>query len=157
MIRRNPNRGGVIIELVLTPSSANRVRFGISPLDEALGAMQTILGLHGHPSHLPWVANTAVAARELPIRELASVMSARHYITDFLSPPPTGPQTTAEAQLAEIRRTPPVQVATELATVDTDLSALPGDPAVARDLLANQLELVWAELLLRTGRGCTGC
>jgi hypothetical protein len=45
-----------MIELMLTPPSVNTVRFGISPLDEALGAMQTVLGLRGHPTHLPWVA-----------------------------------------------------------------------------------------------------
>jgi hypothetical protein len=32
--------------------------------------------------------------------------------------------------------------------VDADLSAQPGDPAVARDLLADQLEHVWTELLV---------
>jgi DNA-binding transcriptional ArsR family regulator len=136
-----------MIELTLTPPSANTVRFGISPLDEALGAMQTVLGLRGHPTHLPWVARAVDAVRELPLAELAAVMSARHYITDFLAPPPDSPQTTAEAQLAEIRRTPPAQVATELAMVDADLGALPEDPGVARDLLADQLELFWTELL----------
>src|ERR1700716_4054742 len=136
-----------MIELMLTPPSANTVRFGISPLDEALGAMQTVLGLRGHPTHLPWAARAVDAARELPLAEVAAVMSARHYITDFLAPPPDSPQTTAEAQLAEIRRTPPAQVATELAMVDADLGALPEDPGVARDLLADQLELFWTELL----------
>jgi DNA-binding transcriptional ArsR family regulator len=130
-----------MIELVLSPAG---VRFAISPLDEALGAMQTILGLRGHPSHLPWLEKVP---RGLRVPELAAVMSARHYITDFLSPPPEGPLTTAEAQLAEIRRTPPSQVATELAMVDADLSSLPSDPAAARDLLADQLERVWTELL----------
>jgi DNA-binding transcriptional ArsR family regulator len=106
--------------------------------------MQTILGLRGHPSHLPWLENVP---RELAVPELAAVMSARHYITDFLSPPPDGPLTTPEAQLAEIRRTPPSQVAAELAMVDADLSTLPSDPAAARDLLSDQLELAWTELL----------
>jgi DNA-binding transcriptional ArsR family regulator len=130
-----------MIELVLSPAG---VRFAISPLDEAIGAMQTILGLRGHPSHLPWLENVP---RGLRVPELAAVMSARHYLTDFLSPPPDGPLTTAEAQLAEIRRTSPGQVATELAMVDADLSSLPSDPAAARDLLADQLERVWTELL----------
>jgi DNA-binding transcriptional ArsR family regulator len=133
-----------VIELVLNSAGAQRVRFGISPLDEALGAMQTILGVRGHPSHLPWLEKVP---QELPVPELAAVMSARHYITDFLSPPPNGPETTAEAQLAAIRRTPPAQVATELAMVDSDLSSLPADPATARDLLASQLEFIWTELL----------
>jgi biotin operon repressor len=134
----------VVIELVLSPAGAQRVRFGISPLDEALGAMQTILGLRGHPSHLPWLERVP---DDLAVPELAAVMSARHYITDFLSPPPDGPATTAEAQLAAIRKTPPSQVETELSMVDSDLSSLPRDPAAARDLLADQLEVIWTELL----------
>jgi len=133
-----------MIELVLSPAGARRVRFGISPLDEALGAMQTILGLRGHPSHLPWLEQVP---DDLAVPELTAVMSARHYLTDFLSPPPDGPETTAEAQLEAIRRTPPSQVETELAMVDSDLSSLPRDPAVARDLLADQLEVIWTRLL----------
>ncbi len=136
-----------VIELVLTRASTNRVRFAISPLEEALGAVQTLFGLRGHPAHLPWLTEAARRASTLPIGELRLVLGARHYITDFLSPPPSGPRTTAQAQLAEVRRTPAEQVATELAMVDADLGALPDDPQRARDLLADQLELVWAELV----------
>ncbi|WP_020669399.1 ArsR/SmtB family transcription factor [Amycolatopsis nigrescens] len=136
-----------MIELVLTPAGANRVRFALSPLEETMGAVQTILGVRGHPTHLAWVAKAAVSIRELPVGELLAVLGARRYLTDFLSPPPSGPRTTARAQLAEVRRTPPAQVATELAMVDADLSGLPADPAAARDLLADQMELVWTELV----------
>ncbi len=136
-----------MIELVLTAESANRVRFGISPLDETMGAMQTLLGRRGHPSHLPWLREAAAKLPSLPVDDFARVMSARHYITDFLGPPPSGPETTASAQLAEIRRTPPEQVAVELSNVDADLSGLPKDPAVARDLLADQMEIAWTELV----------
>ncbi|WP_216211443.1 ArsR/SmtB family transcription factor [Amycolatopsis aidingensis] len=136
-----------MIELVLTPESARRVRFAISPLEEVLGAVQVVLGLRGHPAHLPWLAGAEEVMHALPITELRAVLSGRQYITDFLSPPPTGPRTTVRAQLARVRRTPPWQVATELAKVDADLRALPPDPATARDLLAGQLELVWTELI----------
>lgn len=136
-----------MIELVLTAESANRVRFGISPLEETLGAMQTLLGQRGHPSHLPWLREAAAKLPSLPIADFARVMSARHYITDFLSPPPSGPETTATAQLAEIRRTPPEQVALELSKVDAELGDLPQDPAEARDLLAAQMEIAWTELV----------
>ncbi|ROS41279.1 ArsR/SmtB family transcription factor [Amycolatopsis thermoflava] len=129
-----------MIELVLT--AASPVRFGISPLEEALGAVQVGLGLRAHPAHPPWLTDAV-----LPIAELRSVLSGRRYITDFLSPPPDGPHTTAEAQLDRIRRTPPRQVAAELAMVDADLSGLPADPAKARDLLADQMALVWSELV----------
>ncbi|MFJ1766208.1 DUF5937 family protein [Amycolatopsis sp. NPDC088138] len=132
-----------MIELVLTAAGSQRVRFAISPLEEVLGAVQTLLGLRGHPAHLPWVST----APALDVPELSAVLSARHYITEFLSPPPEGPETTARAQLRVVRETPPHQVALELAMVDADLSLLPADPAAARDLLADQLETVWNALL----------
>jgi len=132
-----------VIELVLTAAGTQRVRFAISPLEEVLGAVQTLLGVRGHPAHLPWVSG----APALEVPELAAVLSARHYITEFLSPPPAGPETTAEAQLLAVRATPPHQVALELAMVDADLSGLPADPAAARDVLADQLETVWHTLL----------
>ncbi|SDX21909.1 regulatory protein, arsR family [Amycolatopsis xylanica] len=131
-----------MIELVFDVKSAQRVRFGISPLEEVLGAVQTVLGLRGHPSLPEWLRRP----RELPA-ELSQVLGARHYLTDFLCPPPSGPETTARAQLARVRETPPEQVEQELAMVDADLSGLPRDPAEARDLLADQLEQVWTELV----------
>lgn len=134
-----------MIELELASPSTHRLRFGVSPLEEAMGAVQVILGLRGHPAYRPWLESVAEVA--LPIDELRAVLSGRTYITDFLSPPPEGPETTAEAQLAEIRRTPPAQVAAELAMVDADLSGVPEDPARARDLLADQMSLVWTELV----------
>ncbi|SEF28808.1 Helix-turn-helix domain-containing protein [Amycolatopsis pretoriensis] len=130
-----------MIELVLTAAGAQRVRFAISPLEEVLGAVQTLLGLRRHPAHLPWLSDVP------DVPELAAVLGARHYITEFLSPPPDGPETTAAAQLEAVRATPPAQVALELGMVDADLSLLPADPATARDLLADQLEIVWNALL----------
>jgi DNA-binding transcriptional ArsR family regulator len=135
-----------VIELVLTAAGSQRIRFAISPLEEVLGAVQTLLGIRGHPVHLPWVSS-APAIGELGVPELATVLGARHYLTEFLSPPPDGPETTAEAQLSAVRATPPHQVALELAMVDADLSSLPDDPATARDLLADQLETAWHTLL----------
>ncbi|WP_410595775.1 DUF5937 family protein [Amycolatopsis sp. lyj-23] len=130
-----------MIELALTAAGSQRVRFAISPLEEVLGAVQTLLGLRRHPAPLPWLSDVP------DVPELMAVLSARHYITEFLSPPPGGPETTAEAQLEVVRATPPAQVALELGMVDADLSALPGDPAAARDLLAGQLETVWQAVL----------
>src|SRR5262249_53683592 len=132
-----------VIELVLSAAGSQRVRFAISPLEEVLGAVQTLLGIRGHPVHLPWLAD----APDLDVPELATGLSARHSITEFLSPPPDGPETTAAAQLAAVRATPPHQVALELSMVDADLRGLPDDPAAARDLLADQLETVWHALL----------
>lgn len=135
-----------MLELVLTAAGSQRIRFAISPLEEVIGAVQTLLGMRGHPMHLPWLSD-APALDELRVPELTTLLRAWRYTTEFLSPPPDGPETTARAQLAAVRATPPHQVALELAMVDADLSVLPDDPAVARDLLADQLETVWDALL----------
>ncbi|RZQ65275.1 ArsR/SmtB family transcription factor [Amycolatopsis suaedae] len=136
-----------MIELVLTPAAAGRVRLAISPLEEALGAIRTVLGRRRHPSSLPWLRESAERARALPVAELFAVLGAGRYVTEFLSPPPRDRRTTVDDQLAELRGTPPEQVALELSMVDADLSGLPGDPATARDLLADQMELAWHELI----------
>ena len=86
-----------MIELALTAAGSHRVRFAISPLEEVLGAVQTLLGLRRHPAHLPWLSGVP------DVPELAAVLSARHYITEFLSPPPDGPETTAQAQPSRAR------------------------------------------------------
>lgn len=135
-----------MLELVLTAAGSQHIRFAISPLEEAIGAVQTMLGMRGHPVHLPWMSD-APSLDELGVPELTTLLHAWHYTTEFLSPPPDGPETTLQAQLNTVRATPPHQVALELAMVDADLSDLPGDPATARDLLAGQLETVWNALL----------
>lgn len=136
-----------MIELALGSVGAQRLRFAVSPLEEALGAIEVILGNRQHPAHLPWLRRAADRAADLPLRELFQVLGAKHYLTDFISPPPTDPETTAEAQLALVRATPPELVRAELARVDADLRCLPDDPARARDLLAEQMEIAWTELI----------
>lgn len=134
-----------MIEFTLTPLGAHRVRFAVSPLEELLAALQIGLGLRGHPPTVARLDVDAMAA--LPIAELLKVLGDPHYICEFLSPPTTGPDTTAEDQLAEVRRTPAAQVATELATLNVETGGLRADPRRARDLLAGQLEIAWRELL----------
>jgi DNA-binding transcriptional ArsR family regulator len=136
-----------VIEFAMTPIGAHRVRFAVSPLDETLTAIQVLLRLRRHPAHMPWLAASAPVARRLPIAELVSVLGDEGYICEFLSPPPTKPDTTAEAQLAEVRRTPARQVANELAMVNADLGAMRSDPERTRDLLGDQLEIAWQELI----------
>jgi DNA-binding transcriptional ArsR family regulator len=137
--------GAEMIEFTLTSVGAHRVRFAMSPLDEVLAALQIGLGLRSHPAQAAWLDVAAVAA--LPIAELLSVLKDPQYVCEFLSPPPTGPNTTAATQLAALRRTPPTQAETELARLNVDIRRLPDDPSRARDLLADQIEIAWTELI----------
>ncbi|MCM2386952.1 DUF5937 family protein [Streptomyces albipurpureus] len=134
-----------MIEFTLTPSGAHRIRFAISPLEELLAALRIELGLRSHPPRVARLPADAIAA--LPLAELLSVLKDPHYICEFLSPPATDSDTTAAAQLVHVRRTPAAQVATELDTLNVNVGELRRDASHARDLLADQLEIAWAELL----------
>jgi hypothetical protein len=136
-----------MIEFALTPAGAHRVRFRLSPLDELLGAIQVIHGRRTHPAHQPWLDAAAGKAAVLPIDELVAVLGDDDYTCEFLSPPPSRPDTTVAAQLAQVRRTPPEQVARELRLLDGAPKELLDDPRRARDLLADQLGLAWQELI----------
>jgi DNA-binding transcriptional ArsR family regulator len=85
------------------------------------------------------------------------MLTARGYQPDFLNPPPASPFTDISAELAQVRATPPQQVATELAywrarnpaapAVLRDHPVLSGDPAQTRDLLASMLHRTWQALI----------
>ncbi|HEY1574812.1 MAG TPA: hypothetical protein VGG05_26010 [Pseudonocardiaceae bacterium] len=68
-----------MIELVLGSIGVQRLRFAISPLEEAMGAIEVILGHRTHPPHLPWLRCAATRAQELPLAELFRVFGAKSY------------------------------------------------------------------------------
>lgn len=136
-----------MIEFALTSAGGHRARFRLSPLDELLGAIQVVLGLRGHPAHRPWLAAAGDGLRRLSVRELVAVLSDSEYTCDFLSPPPEAPKIDVDQQLAQVRRTPSEQVAHELHLLRRVPAALAADPRHARELLADQLELAWQELM----------
>ncbi|WP_432848710.1 DUF5937 family protein [Amycolatopsis sp. CA-161197] len=128
-----------MVELVLSTAG---VRFAISPLEEVIGVVRGWLGRRRLPGGGGWLGGPRV-----DVPELAAVLGARHYITEFLSPPPETAETTAAEQLRRVRGTPPGQVRVELGMVDADLSGLPARAGEARDLLAEQLERVWRDVV----------
>ncbi|WP_326567059.1 DUF5937 family protein [Amycolatopsis rhabdoformis] len=129
-----------MVELVLSTAG---VRFAISPLEEVIGVVRGWLGRR----RLPGGGAGWLGGARVDVPELAAVLGARHYITEFLSPPPETAETTAEGQLRVVRATAAEQVAVELGMVDADLAKLPKEPAVARDVLADQLEAVWRQVV----------
>ncbi|TCP54308.1 DNA-binding transcriptional ArsR family regulator [Tamaricihabitans halophyticus] len=132
-----------MLELVLGTQAAVQLRFACSPLQETLAAVQVLNGTRRYPVYANWLA----ASTPPEVAQLATLLSGRRYCPDFLTPPPEGPDTTAEWQLAQVRATPANQVATELVSSDARPADLPANPASARDLLADQLEQVWRQLL----------
>jgi DNA-binding transcriptional ArsR family regulator len=95
-------------------------------------------------------------AARLDLTPLLALQPPRGFVPDFLTPPPRTPRPRLCDQLAEVRATPPAQVARELercrgwvpderyrALIDGYLA----DPARTRDLLADRLQEAWTELV----------
>src|SRR6266536_2946294 len=124
-----------------TQDSLMAVRFAWSPAWETMAAVRTLVGER---------------VARLDLAPLLAVEPLWGFVPDFLTPPPRTAWPRLRDQLAEIRATPPAQVAHELQlcreTVEDDqhrrlLDSFLTDPARARDLLAARLHEVWSGLV----------
>jgi DNA-binding transcriptional ArsR family regulator len=132
------------------------VRFAYSPIWETNAAVRTLIDQRARSYHEPWHRLVRERAAELDLTPLHAIQPLRGYVPDFLTPPPTTARPRLRDQLAEVRGTPPEQVARELercrdAVSDDDrrsvLDSLLADPAAARDLLAARLQEAWQLLV----------
>ncbi|MEU6079643.1 winged helix-turn-helix domain-containing protein [Streptomyces sp. NPDC047108] len=133
-----------------------RCRFAVSPLWEVREAVR-MLGRPLRPGrHLPWLRRMATAAAGLDLRALRLLMPGHGPAPAFLCPPPGGPFSVIDDELAQVRSTPPDRAYEDLAR---SLAATPGaaDAALGRALLedpgrtvrelADLLELAWRALV----------
>lgn len=139
-----------MLELRFGSVGAHRVRFAILPAEEVLGAVRAAAAPDRNPLHRAWADGAHRRLAALDVEALVATITGPDYSPDFLTPPPTGPTTTLDEQLDKLLRTPPQQVATELAMAFADRrrpAQLPAGPAAARDLLAEQMQRCWTALL----------
>lgn len=132
------------------------VRFACSPAWETLAAVRTFVDERSRAYHEPWHRLVQERRAQLDLGALLATQPLRGFVPDFLTPPPPVPWPRLRDQLAEIRATPPGQVAHELelcrATVERRherrvLDQLLADPQAARDTLAAQIHDAWRELV----------
>lgn len=132
------------------------VRFACSPLWETQAAVRTFADAEPRARHEAWHAFVQERAARLDLSPLLALQPLRGYVPDFLTPPPRTPRPRLRDQLAEIRATPPAQVAQELercresVTDERYCSLIDGylaKPARARELLADRLHEAWTELV----------
>jgi DNA-binding transcriptional ArsR family regulator len=132
------------------------LRFACSPLWETQAAVRTFGDPDTRPPHESWHALVRERATRLDLSPLLALQPLRGYVPDFLTPPPRTPRPRLRDQLAEIRSTPPAQVAHELERCResvTDeryrilIDGYLARPAQARDLLADRLHEAWTELV----------
>ncbi|MYW04309.1 DUF5937 family protein [Streptomyces sp. SID3343] len=133
-----------------------RCRFAISPLWETHHAIRTLIRSEGHGYHPQWVRRAREAVVGLDLEPMLLMMPWRGYTPDFLCPPPAGPLTTLEGELARVRATDPAAAHPELsrALAQTAGSAdhplgrrMLADPAWAIGELADLYERAWDALL----------
>ena len=129
-------------------------RFAISPLNETADALRSLSMRSAEAYHLPWKRQARQVVPGLGIGPLMAILALRGDQPDFLTPAPDSPFTEIDAELDRVRATPPAKVAAELAEClggRRDLlhghPVLAGDPAQARDLLADMLGRAWAALI----------
>jgi hypothetical protein len=98
-----------------TPDDLLSVRFACSPLWETQAAVRTFADDRGHSPHETWHRFVRERASRLDLAPLLALQPLPGFVPDFLAPPPRTPRPRLRDQLAEIRATPPAQVAHELA------------------------------------------
>jgi DNA-binding transcriptional ArsR family regulator len=156
MIRAEAYLLGMTLLAPRTQDSLMAVRFACSPAWETLAAVRTLVDDRARSYHQPWQRLVRERVARLDLAPLLAVEPLRGFAVDFLTPPPRTPSPRLRDQLAEIRATPPAQVARELRlcreTVEDVqhrrlLDSFLTDPARARDLLAARLHEVWSALV----------
>jgi DNA-binding transcriptional ArsR family regulator len=138
------------------PADLLRVRFAVSPLFETINAVRVLAGHgEGRRHHAAWLAAIGPDAAG-GLGSLLALHARRGYVPDFVSPPPRSTSPGVAEQIAEVRATPLARVARELELClrgthapegRAVLEGLARDPARARAVLADELELAWDRLL----------
>ncbi|KAB1927331.1 ArsR family transcriptional regulator, partial [Micromonospora sp. ALFpr18c] len=98
------------------------MRFAFSPMQEIVASVRVLKDPAAHALHVPWVKQVAprVAAAAGAFDLLfALVPVPSWYIPDFVTPPPTTPVPDLQTELADLRRTAPQQVRTDLDRLTT--------------------------------------
>ncbi|MEV6161602.1 DUF5937 family protein [Streptomyces sp. NPDC052052] len=143
-------------QLHLDESDLLRCRFALSPLWETQAAVRVLAEPERHGYHLPWLRLIRDAAAGLDLRPLWLLLARHGHSPDFLSPPPTGPVTSFEEELAGVRSVDPELARQDLARALENRpealrsptgQAMLADPARAARELAALLEQAWRLLV----------
>ncbi|MFD4142526.1 DUF5937 family protein [Streptomyces sp. NPDC058572] len=133
-----------------------RCRFAVSPLWETQAAVRTLARPERHGYHLPWLRRIRGAADGIDLRPLWALMPEGGHNPDFFCPPPQGPASTFEEEIALVRGTPVRTARDDIAAALADAPggpdspvgrALLKDPARTVQRLADLLEQAWHALV----------
>ncbi|MFD9545314.1 DUF5937 family protein [Streptomyces sp. NPDC060022] len=142
--------------LYFDESDLLRCRFALSPLWETQEAVRTLSRPGRHGYHLPWLRRIREDAAALDLEPLWRLMPEGGHNPDFVCPPPVGPFTTFEEEIAAVRAVDPLVARDDMARALADkpgsLDSAAGrrllaDPARAVQELADLLERAWQVLV----------
>jgi DNA-binding transcriptional ArsR family regulator len=149
-----------MVEFVLSLADALHLRFSISPIGETVRLARALANpktcVQG--AHAAWLRQQRQGVERLlhehDLRLLLGLLSARRdYYPDFLTPSPAAPVGDIEAELAQIRATPPARATEEIGRcLDGGDELSPGVSRLlrapeSRAQLARQLEALWDVLV----------
>lgn len=105
-----------MVDLRFGLESMSGVRFGVSPLFETTLSVAVLTDPAGSPIHVQWVDRARERVAELDLRTVRTLLrpATRAYVPDFLNPPPSGPETVLEEELAAMVATPASQIRAEV-------------------------------------------
>ncbi|MGW1991283.1 DUF5937 family protein [Embleya sp. NPDC001921] len=102
------------LQLLVETADLLKCRFALSPLWETVAAVRTLADPNRQAYHLPWLRNLRPELDERQLSPLLALLPRTGYTPDFLTPPPTGPLSRIEDELARVADTPPTHVREEL-------------------------------------------
>ena len=144
------------VTLRFSPDDLLRCRFAISPVLETLFAVRLLSPQETPGPHQRWLADVRPRLADLDLRPISLLQPRRGYTPDFLSPPPTGPLSRFDDELARIAATDNHRVREEIARslADTPGAAasptgrlLSGNPAKVLSLLVSLVRQAWEILV----------
>ncbi|MBK8022208.1 MAG: winged helix-turn-helix transcriptional regulator [Chloroflexi bacterium] len=132
-----------MIQVHINPTHLENIRFGYSPLLELAFSFHTLLSPKVHADHDDWSEKARRALHGYSFPYLEALISSPYYLADIVTPTPRSASPgTFEAQLNDLRNTPPSVIRRDVETVVAYTSQTGQPPAVPKTLPIQQEFLV---------------
>jgi DNA-binding transcriptional ArsR family regulator len=120
-----------VLTIRFGPTDLASVRFSVSPLIELWQSVRALQSPAAPAPHAPWLLDAYSRVADLDFAQLCALQPARGHSPNFVHPPPDGPSSDLELELARMTASSPDQVRREI------ISCHPGGevPAVLRGFL----------------------
>lgn len=144
-----------MIGIQLGLGDISRIRFARSPIQEVVGSVQLLADQDQarRRMHRPWLESAAPLAAGLGLGLLPALVGGRHYVADFLTPPPERLDVRFEEEVERVRATSDDDVRAGVIEIgdggpaDPRLAALLDSPEKELGRLAGELTAYWQAVI----------